>query len=138
MNNPKSFASSPKEISSHNKKRVRKQLCTKCCRKKLPASQGVKRPPSQVKKFKSTKDRPPTPFYSYVDSYCNKTENCRVSPAYYPTSPIYPPSSPPYVPTSPSYSSILSTSLTDEDIILKHPFTFRDNDFFGSSDESDF
>ena len=119
-------------ISSSKKKRVRKQLCTRSCMKKLPSPQGVKRPclesnDSLPKKFKSTKDRPPTPHPRPA------------SPAYRPTSPAYPPTSPPYSPTSPSHNSISSTSLSDADTkFLELPSLWEKEDFFGSSDESDY
>ena len=111
------------ENSSSKKKRVRKQLCHKSGRKTLPASQGVKRPrleypDSPPQKFKSTKDRPPTPYHSPV------------SPAYRPTSPAYPPTSPPYSPTSPSHNSISSTSLSDADTkFLELPSLWEKEDF---------
>lgn len=99
-------------------KRVRKQLCTKCMRRAPPTYPGVKRPRIEcpaspvVQKFKSLKDRPPTPYNHF---YCD-------SPKYCPTSPAYPPTSPPYVPTSPSYNSVSSSSLSDDDFkVLELP-----------------
>ena len=131
--------------SSSKKKRVRKQLCTSFSRKKLPASQGVKRPclecpESQAKKFKSTKDRPPTPHLLwYIHNYQKKPDPRPVSPAYRPTSPAYPPTSPPYSPTSPSHNSISSTSLSDVDTnFLELPSLWEKEEFFGSSNESDY
>ena len=133
------------ENSSFKKKRVRKQLCTMSCRKKLPAPEGVKKPrlecdESPPKKFKSTKDRPPTPHLQwYIQNYQKKPDHCPVSPAYCPTSPAYPPTSPPYSPTSPSHNSISSTSLSDVDTkFLELPSLWEKEDFFGSSDESDY
>ena len=133
--------SASKGNSSPPKKRVRKQLTTKCCRRTLPAPTGVKKariehPVSPNLNFKSTKDRPPTPFPQFV---CNSPNYCPVSPVYCPTSPAYPPTSPPYVPTSPSYSSVSSTSLSDLDTkFLELPSLWEKEDFFGSSDESDY
>ena len=136
---------SSNENSSPKKKRVRKQLCTRFCRKKLPASQGVERPylecpESPPKKIKSTKDCLPTPHLQwYIQQYKKTTDHCPVSPAYCPTSPAYPPTSPPYSPTSPSHNSISSTSLSDVDItFLELPSLWEKEDFFGSSDESDY
>ena len=122
------------------KKRVRKQLATKCCRRTPPAPVGVKKPriersPSPVFTFKSTKNQPPTPF---PQLYCNSPNYRPISPAYCPTSPAYPPTSPPYVPTSPSYNSVSSTSLSDLDTKFPElPSLWEKEDFFGSSDESD-
>ena len=142
MNNSKT---SSNKNSSPKKKRITKQLCTRFCRKKLPASQGVKRPclecpESPPKKFKSTKDRPPTPHLQwYIQNYQKKPDPRPVSPAYRPTFPAYPPTSPSYSPTSPSHNSISSTSLSDADTkILELPSLWEKEDFFGSSDESDY
>ena len=131
----------PTPIHGHSKeapttkKRARKQLCTKSCQRTLPSLQGVKKqrvehPTSpSLPKFKSTKDRPPTPFNHL---YC-------ASPRYCPTSPAYPPTSPPYVPTSPSYNSVSSSSLTNANLpFLEFPLLSKKDDFFGSSDESDY
>ena len=132
MNDSNQKISFLKDISSLKKKRSRKQLTTKACRRTLPTPYGVKKPridPPISITFKSTKDRPPTPF---PQLHCT-------SPNYCPTSPAYPPTSPPYVPTSPSYNSVSSTSLSDLDTkFLELPSLTKNNDFFGSSDESDY
>ena len=133
MNTPKSTLCPSKEALP-KQKRVRKQLCTKSCRRTPPAPIGVKRPRFErpasphVEDFKSSKNRPPTPFNHL---YC-------CLPAYCPVSPAYPPTSPPYVPTEPSYGSISSTTLSDLDSGFPDlPSLSTDEDFFGSSDESD-
>ena len=107
----------PRSNEPLKKKRPRKQLSTKACCRKLPSSDGIKKPRldgslSPIATFKSTKDRPPTPF---VHFYCNSPNYCPVSPAYCPTSLAYLPTSPPYVPTFPSYHSVSSTTLSDAD-----------------------
>ena len=131
----------PRSNEPLKKKRPRKQLSTKACCRKLPSSDGIKKPRldgslSPIATFKRTKDCPPTPF---VHFYCNSPNYCPVSPAYRPTSPAYPPTSPPYVPTSSSYHSVSSTTLSDADTkFLEFPSLCEKEYFFGSYDESDY
>ena len=84
MNISNSNVSYPKSNCTSKKKRVRKQLTTKCCRRTLPNPQGVKRPHLECPeipddKFKRTKDHPPTPFphlYCKSPNYWKEYDFC--------------------------------------------------------------